>query len=264
MHEERFVEFSRVEQVFGSGKKSYHALANIDLHIAKGQFVSIIGHSGCGKSTLLNLVAGLAKPTSGSTIVGGKHVTGPGLDRAVVFQQHALLPWLSVEDNVRLGIDSRFPEKDRQWRIERARQYVEMVGLGAHAKKKPAEISGGMKQRAGIARAFAVDPTVLLLDEPFGALDALTRGIMQDELTKLWESDRKTVIMITHDVDEAVFLSDRIVLMTNGPAATIHSVLDVPMARPRDRETILDDKDYVHVRKELVHYLTATRHKEAA
>lgn len=264
MHEERFVEFSRVEQVFGTGKKSYHALSNIDLRIAKGQFVSIIGHSGCGKSTLLNLVAGLAKPSSGSTIVAGKHVTGPGLDRAVVFQQHALLPWLTVEDNVRLGIDSRFPEKDRQWRIERARHYVEMVGLGAHAKKKPSEISGGMKQRAGIARAFAVDPTVLLLDEPFGALDALTRGIMQDELTKLWESDRKTVIMITHDVDEAVFLSDKIVLMTNGPAATIHSVLDVPMARPRDRETILDDKDYVHVRKELVHYLTATRHKEAA
>jgi len=264
MHEDRFVEFSKVDQVFGTGATAYHALAGVDLRIAKGQFVSIIGHSGCGKSTLLNLVAGLSKPTSGSTLVGGKHVTGPGLDRAVVFQQHALLPWLSVEDNVRLGIDSRYPEKDLAWRTERARHYVEMVGLAPHAKKKPSEISGGMKQRAGIARAFAVDPQVLLLDEPFGALDALTRGIMQDELVRLWESDRKTVIMITHDVDEAVYLSDRIVLMTNGPRATIHEVLDVPMSRPRDRETLLEDHDYVRVRKELVHYLTSTRHREAA
>jgi nitrate ABC transporter ATP-binding subunit len=264
MHEDRFVEFSKVDQVFGTGAKTYHALAGVDLRIAKGQFVSIIGHSGCGKSTLLNLVAGLSKPNSGSTLVGGKHVTGPGLDRAVVFQQHALLPWLSVEDNVRLGIDSRYPEKDLAWRTERSRHYVEMVGLAPHAKKKPSEISGGMKQRAGIARAFAVDPEVLLLDEPFGALDALTRGIMQDELVRLWESDRKTVIMITHDVDEAVYLSDRIVLMTNGPGATIHEVLEVPMARPRDRETLLDDHGYVRVRKELVHYLTSTRHSEAA
>jgi ABC-type nitrate/sulfonate/bicarbonate transport system ATPase subunit len=186
------------------------------------------------------------------------------LDRAVVFQQHALLPWLSVEDNVRVGIDSRFPEKDKAWRTERARRFVEMVGLGRHAKKKPSEISGGMKQRAGIARAFAVDPEVLLLDEPFGALDALTRGIMQDELIHLWESDRKTVIMITHDVDEAVYLSDRIVLMTNGPKATIHEVLEVPMTRPRDRETMVEDPDYVRVRKELVHYLTANQHREAA
>jgi len=262
--EDRFVEFSKVDQVFGTGTKTYHALSDVDLRIAKGQFVSIIGHSGCGKSTLLNLVAGLSKPTSGSTLVGGRHVMGPGLDRAVVFQQHALLPWLSVEDNVRLGIDSRFPDQDKSWRTERARHYVEMVGLAPHARKKPSEISGGMKQRAGIARAFAVDPEVLLLDEQFGALDALTRGIMQDELIRLWESDRKTVIMITHDVDEAVYLSDRIVLMTNGPRATIHEVLDVPMARPRDRETLLDDADYVRVRKELVHYLTATRHREAA
>lgn len=264
MQEDRFVEFSQVEQVFGTGTKAYHALAGIDLRIAKGQFVSIIGHSGCGKSTLLNLVAGLSSPTSGSALVGGRHVQGPGLDRAVVFQQHALLPWLSVEDNVKLGIDSRFPEQSKAWRAERARHYVEMVGLGPHARKKPSEISGGMKQRAGIARAFAVDPQVLLLDEPFGALDALTRGIMQDELTALWESDRKTVIMITHDVDEAVFLSDRIVLMTNGPKATIHGVLEVPIPRPRDRESILENPDYVRLRKELVHYLVATRHAEAA
>ena len=264
MNEERFVEFSQVEQVFGTGSKVYHALSGVDLRIARGQFVSIIGHSGCGKSTLLNLVAGLSEPTTGSVLVGGSHVRGPGLDRAVVFQQHALLPWLSVEDNVRLGIDSKFPDKDRAWRVDRARHYVEMVGLGPHARKKPSEISGGMKQRAGIARAFAVDPQVLLLDEPFGALDALTRGIMQDELTRLWESDRKTVIMITHDVDEAVYLSDRIVLMTNGPRATIHEVLEVPIARPRDRETIVTDPDYVRVRKELVHYLTATRHAVAA
>lgn len=264
MQDDRFVEFSRVEQVFGSGSKAYHALSGVDLRIAKGQFVSIIGHSGCGKSTLLNLVAGLSTPTSGSTLVGGMHVTGPGLDRAVVFQQHALLPWLSVEDNVRVGVDSRFPDKDRIWRTERARRYVEMVGLGAHAKKKPSEISGGMKQRAGIARAFAVDPEVLLLDEPFGALDALTRGAMQDELIRLWESDKKTVIMITHDVDEAVYLSDRIVLMTNGPKATIHEVLNVPMARPRDRETMVEDPEYVRVRKALVHYLTVNQHREAA
>jgi len=264
MHNERFVEFSQVEQVFGTGKKAYHALADVNLKIERGQFVSIIGHSGCGKSTLLNLVAGLSSPTSGSVLVGGKHVQGPGLDRAVVFQQHALLPWLSVEDNVRLGIDSKFPGKDKSWRQDRAHHYVEMVGLGPHARKKPQEISGGMKQRAGIARAFAVDPQVLLLDEPFGALDALTRGTMQDELTRLWESDRKTVIMITHDVDEAVYLSDRIVLMTNGPQATIEEVLDVNIPRPRDRESIVESADYVRVRKELVHYLTATRHAVAA
>jgi nitrate ABC transporter ATP-binding subunit len=253
-----------VHKLFGSGKKRYHALAGIDLRIAKGEFVSIIGHSGCGKSTLLNLVAGLTLPTTGSVAVNGKEVTAPGLDRAVVFQSHSLLPWLTVLENVRVAVDSVHPDKPKAFRLAEAERYVEMVHLGAHLHKKPPQLSGGMKQRVGIARAFAADPQVLLLDEPFGALDALTRGSMQDELTAIWEKNRKTVLMITHDVDEAVFLSDRIVLMSNGPAATIAKVVDVPIPRPRTREALLADPQYLAIRKELLQYLIGTGHANAA
>jgi nitrate ABC transporter ATP-binding subunit len=263
-NEARFVDISGAHKLFGSGNKRFHALAGVDLRIAKGEFVSIIGHSGCGKSTLLNLVAGLYPPTAGSVAVNGKEVTGPGLDRAVVFQSHSLLPWLTVLENVRVAVDSVHPDKPKGFRLAEAKRFVEMVHLGAHMHKKPPQLSGGMKQRVGIARAFAADPHVLLLDEPFGALDALTRGSMQDELTAIWEGNRKTVIMITHDVDEAVFLSDRIVLMSNGPAATIAKVVDVPIPRPRTREALLEDSRCLSIRKELLHYLIGTGHAAAA
>jgi nitrate ABC transporter ATP-binding subunit len=263
-NEARFVDLSGVHKLFGSGKKRYHALAGIDLRIAKGEFVSIIGHSGCGKSTLLNLVAGLTLPTTGSVAVNGKEVTAPGLDRAVVFQSHSLLPWLTVLENVQVAVDSAHPGEPKAFRLAEAERYVGLVHLGAHKHKKPPQLSGGMKQRVGIARAFAADPQVLLLDEPFGALDALTRGSMQDELTAIWEKNRKTVLMITHDVDEAVFLSDRIVLMSNGPAATIAKVVDVPIPRPRTREALLADPHYLAIRKELLQYLIGTGHANAA
>jgi nitrate ABC transporter ATP-binding subunit len=258
--EKRFVHLGAVHQIFGSGSSRYHALDNVDLDVARGEFVSIIGHSGCGKSTMLNIVAGLAQPTQGVVTVAGKQVTAPGLDRAVVFQSHSLLPWLTVLENVRLSVDSVYPDWSKHKRTEEAMRFVDMVHLTAHAKKKPGEISGGMKQRVGIARAFAANPDVLLLDEPFGALDALTRGSMQDELTQIWERDRKTVLMITHDVDEAIYLSDRIVLMSNGPKAHIAEDVVIDIPRPRTREELIDDPRYQEIRKRLVHYLISTGH----
>ncbi len=253
--EDKFVDISGVHKYFGHGKSRFHALAGVDLRIAKGEFVSIIGHSGCGKSTLLNMVAGLYQPTEGTVAVNGKEVTAPGLDRAVVFQSHSLPPWLTVLENVLVAVDSVNPKKDRKFREELAKKYVDMVHLGPHVAKKPGQLSGGMKQRVGIARAFAANPQVLLLDEPFGALDALTRGSMQDELTSIWEHNRKTVLMITHDVDEAIFLSDRIVLMSNGPQATIAKMFQVDIPRPRARESLLEVPLYTALRKELLHYL---------
>ena len=260
----RFVHLENIDQMFGTGAKLYHALDNVNLQIRRGEFVSLIGHSGCGKSTLLNIIAGLASPTHGNVFVGGREVTKPGLDRAVVFQSHSLLPWLTVLENVRVAVDSKYPDKNRKERNEEAQRLVEMVHLSAHAHKKPGEISGGMKQRVGIARAFAADPDVLLLDEPFGALDALTRGSMQDELTQIWEASRKTVVMITHDVDEAIYLSDRIVLMTNGPRATIAEDVAVNIPRPRTRESLIENPDYMELRKKLVHYLISTGHAHKA
>jgi nitrate ABC transporter ATP-binding subunit len=260
----RFVHLEGIHQIFGSGATRYHALDNVNLQIARGEFVSLIGHSGCGKSTLLNIVAGLAAPSFGNVLVGGREVDGPGLDRAVVFQSHSLLPWLTVTDNVRVALDSAFPQKTRAWRKDEARRLVEMVHLGAHAHKKPGEISGGMKQRVGIARAFAADPDVLLLDEPFGALDALTRGGMQDELNRIWEASRKSVIMITHDVDEAIFLSDRVLLMSNGPRAGIVEDVRIDIPRPRTREGMLESPQYIALRKRLVHYLISTGHANKA
>lgn len=242
--DKRFVHLEGIHQVFGSGPNRYHALDGVNLHIARGEFVSLIGHSGCGKSTLLNIVAGLAMPTSGIATVGGRQVTAPGLDRAVVFQSHSLLPWLTVLENVRMAVDSVHPEWDKKQRHDEAMRHLESVHLTAHAKKKPSEISGGMKQRVGIARAFAASPDVLLMDEPFGALDALTRGSMQDLLTSIWERDRKTVMMITHDVDEAIYLSDRIVLMSNGPRARIAEIVDVDIERPRSRKAFWKTRDF--------------------
>ena len=254
-NEARFVDIYGVHKMFGSGKSRYHALAGVDLCIAKGEFVSIIGISGCGKSTVLNLVAGLYLPTTGSVAVNGKEISAPGLDRAVMFQSHSLLPWLTVIEDVLVALDSAHPDNDKKFRMDESRKYVDMVHLIQHADKKPPQLSGGMKQRVSIARAFAAYPQVLLLDERFGALDALMRGSMQDELTTIWEKNRNTVMMKTHDVDEAVFLSDRIVLMSNGPAATIAKVVEVPIPRPRTREALLENARYPEIRKDLLHYL---------
>jgi nitrate/nitrite transport system ATP-binding protein len=260
MGSDRYVEISQVHQVFGSGANRYYALADVSLNVKEGEFVTLIGHSGCGKSTLMNLVAGFERPTQGAVVVAGKEVTGPGLDRAVVFQSHGLLPWLSALDNVKLAVDAVAPEQPDEERRVMALQWVEKVGLRRHYDKMPNELSGGMKQRVGLARAFATQPKVLLMDEPFGALDALTRGTMQDELLELWEQERRTVMMITHDVDEAIFLSDRIVLMSNGPQAHVAKVLKVEIPRPRTRESAIEHPAYAPLRKELLRFLIEHAH----
>ncbi|EGU4187913.1 ABC transporter ATP-binding protein [Vibrio parahaemolyticus] len=231
------------------------ALKNADLQINKGEFVSLIGHSGCGKSTVLNLVAGLYMPTDGGVIVDGREVAGPGPDRAVVFQNHSLLPWLTVYQNVELAVKQIAGKKGKAWIQEQVNHYLELIQMQHAAHKKPDEISGGMKQRVGIARALALQPKVLLMDEPFGALDALTRAHLQDALMKIQAELNNTVIMITHDVDEAVLLSDKIVMMTNGPAATIGEVLEVNLPRPRERVALADDAQYQKCRQAVLKFL---------
>ncbi len=242
------------------GARSSEVLRGIDLRVDRGQFVSIIGHSGCGKSTLLNVVAGLVPMTIGAVILDGSAVESPGPDRAVVFQNHSLLPWLSVYENVALAVDKVFSA--RKTRAERRDWVMHNLALVqmTHAKdKKPAEISGGMKQRVGIARALAMEPKVLLLDEPFGALDALTRAHLQDSVMEIHAKLGNTVIMITHDVDEAVLLSDRIVMMTNGPAATIGEVMSVDLPRPRYRLEVDSHPEYLRARHAVIEFLHARR-----
>ncbi|WP_020406063.1 ABC transporter ATP-binding protein [Hahella ganghwensis] len=241
---------------FDSPKGKFKALDNVNLKIRRGEFVSLIGHSGCGKSTVLNIVAGLLQSTEGGVVLEGKEVNEPGPERAVVFQNHSLLPWLTAYENVELAVKQVF--KGRKSRKE-MREWIEhnlrLVHMEHAMYKKPSEISGGMKQRVGIARALAMEPTVLLMDEPFGALDALTRSHLQDSLMEIQRDLKNTVIMITHDVDEAVLLSDRIVMMTNGPAATIGEVLDVDLPRPRYRLELADDVHYNHLRAEVLRFL---------
>jgi len=257
--EPSFLKIASVSKVFPSvdGRPEYEALRDVSLAIAEGEFVSIIGHSGCGKSTLMNILAGLDRPTLGGAYVDGKKITEPGPDRGIVFQNHSLLPWLSVQGNIEMAIATVFPDLPHNEVAHRARKHLEKVHLGKHLHKKPSELSGGMKQRVGIARAFAIQPKVLLLDEPFGALDALTRGLMQDDLINIWEVERKTVVLITHDVDEAIYLSDRIVLMSNGPAAHIGEIVPVTLPRPRTRDAMLDNPEYDSIRKHLLHYLAS-------
>jgi nitrate/nitrite transport system ATP-binding protein len=229
-------------------------LTGIDLTIRRGEFVSLIGHSGCGKSTLLNLVAGLLKPTEGTILLAGKHVDGPGPDRGVVFQNHSLLPWLTCFDNVYLAVERVFQEKKERLK-ERTHQALELVGLSHAEHKYPHQVSGGMKQRVGIARALAIEPKVLLLDEPFGALDALTRATLQDELMRIVEKTQATVLMVTHDVDEAVLLSDRVVMMTNGPAAKVGDILAVDVPRPRARLALAHDPRFMALRAAVLEFL---------
>lgn len=235
---------------------------NINFKVEKGEFITIIGHSGCGKSTILNVLAGLDEATSGAVIMEGKEVSGPSLDRGVVFQNYSLLPWLSTLSNVTFAVESRHPDWTKEQVKEHAMQYLELVGLsGGVEQRKPSQLSGGMRQRVSIARAFATQPKLLLLDEPFGALDALTRGTIQDELLKIWAGTNQTVFMITHDVDEAIYLSDRILLMSNGPYATVAESVEIEIPRPRSRSSIVDDPLYYEIRNHLVHFLTS-RSKE--
>lgn len=258
------LDLSQVGISFTRAGKTTEVLRDVNLRIAKGEFVSIIGHSGCGKSTVLNIVAGLLKASTGVVLLDGKEVSSPGPERAVVFQNHSLLPWLTVRENVALAVDKVLAgRKSRSERAAWIEHNLALVNMMHAADKRPNEISGGMKQRVGIARALAMEPTVLLMDEPFGALDALTRAHLQDQLMEIQVRLRNTVIMITHDVDEAVLLSDRIVMMTNGPAATIGEVLAVPMPRPRKRLELVENKDYVHCRAEVLEFLYA-RHARPA
>ncbi|MDH0495121.1 ABC transporter ATP-binding protein [Comamonas aquatica] len=262
----KYLEIQGVEQTFKTAKGLFPALQGIHLQIAKGEFVSLIGHSGCGKSTLLNLIAGLTTPTAGALLCANKEIKGPGPERAVVFQNHSLLPWLTCWGNVHLAVERVFGAKESKAQLKaRTDATLELVGLGHAAQKRPGEISGGMKQRVGIARALSMEPQVLLMDEPFGALDALTRAKLQDELLEIVARTHSTVVMVTHDVDEAVLLSDKIVMMTNGPAATIGEVLQVPLARPRQRVALAEDREYQRCRKAVIDFLyTRQGHVEKA
>ncbi|MDI3513587.1 MAG: ABC transporter ATP-binding protein [Zoogloeaceae bacterium] len=257
-----YLSISRVDMAFSRGGVTNPVLADVNLDIQRGEYISLIGHSGCGKSTVLNIVAGLLRATSGGVIVDGREVNAPGPDRALVFQNHSLLPWLTVYQNVEIAVQKIFQGKrsaaeQRDWILHN----LEMVSMSHALDRLPAEISGGMKQRVGIARALAMEPKVLLLDEPFGALDALTRAHLQDEVMRIQSELHNTVMMITHDVDEAVLLSDRIVMMTNGPSATIGQVLDIDLPRPRDRLELADDARYTHYRHEVLSFLYEKQRK---
>jgi nitrate/nitrite transport system ATP-binding protein len=241
------------------------ALRDINLDIKRGEFVSLIGHSGCGKSTLLNIIAGLYPQTAGAVELDGKPITAPSPDRAMVFQNYSLLPWLSVHGNVFAAVDEVYKEMSRAEKHEWVDEFLHKVGLYEHRDKKPSQISGGMKQRVAIARAFSIHPKVLLLDEPFGALDALTKGSLHEELVNMWSGDQQTetVVMVTHDIDEAIYLSDRIVVLTNGPASTIGEVIDVHIPRPRDKRAILHSPEWTEIKERLLYLLTVAYAKAA-
>ncbi|WP_394244596.1 ABC transporter ATP-binding protein [Vibrio astriarenae] len=249
------LDLTQLGMSFPTPNGDFVALKNVNLRIQEGEFISLIGHSGCGKSTVLNLVAGLHLPTSGGVIVDGREVAGPGPDRAVVFQNHSLLPWLTVYQNVELAVKQIAKGKSKAWIKEQVNHYLELIQMSHASDKKPDDISGGMKQRVGIARALALQPKVLLMDEPFGALDALTRARLQDSLMEIQAELNNTVIMITHDVDEAVLLSDKIVMMTNGPAATVGEVLDINLPRPRNRVELAENAEYQHCRQAVLRFL---------
>ncbi len=263
---QKFVQVEQVNMTFHTRQGTFVALQDINLRIAKGEFISLIGHSGCGKSTLLNLIAGLLSPTDGVLLCAEREIAGPGPERGVVFQNHSLLPWLTCFQNVYLAVERVFAATESKAQLrERTDAALALVHLSHAAQKYPHEISGGMKQRVGIARALSMQPKVLLLDEPFGALDALTRAHLQDELMKIVAETQSTVVMVTHDVDEAVLLSDRIVMMTNGPAATIGDILHVDLPKPRNRLTLANDPHYHALRGAVLEFLYQKQaHKEAA
>jgi bicarbonate transport system ATP-binding protein len=250
-----FLLFEGVSKVYPTSNGPFTVLKDIDLTIDQGEFICVIGHSGCGKSTLLSMVSGFATPTDGSVTIAGKSIQGPGPDRMVVFQNYALLPWCSVFENVYIAVDSVYPNKSEREKRSIVKDHLAMVGLTEAAEKKPTQISGGMKQRVSIARALSIRPEVLILDEPFGALDAITKEELQEELLKIWNDNRCTVLMITHDIDEALFLADRIVMMTNGPAAGIGEIMTIPFDRPRDRTQIMEDPLYYNLRNQALDFL---------
>lgn len=250
-----FVNIEGVSKVYPTPTGSYTVLENVNLNVNHGEFICVIGHSGCGKSTLLNMVSGFATPTDGLVTVGGKRITEPGPERMVVFQNYALLPWLSVFDNVYLAVDTVNPNRPEREKRAVVREHLAMVGLSEAEDKKPTQISGGMKQRVSIARALAIRPEVLILDEPFGALDAITKEELQEELLKIWNDHRCTVLMITHDIDEALFLADKLVMMTNGPAAGIGEVMNIDFPRPRNRDQIMEQPEYYDLRNHALDFL---------
>ncbi|MEB3105687.1 MAG: nitrate ABC transporter ATP-binding protein [Cyanobacteriota bacterium] len=250
-----FLEFRDVGQVFHTSRGPFEALRAINLEVRQGEFLCVIGHSGCGKSTLLNMVSGFLQPSSGAVELQGVPIERPGPDRMVVFQNYSLLPWLTVWQNVEMAVKAARPELNATARREVVHHHLEMVGLLEARTKRPPQISGGMKQRVAIARALAVSPAVLVLDEPFGALDAITKEELQEELLAIWREQKPTVLMITHDIDEALFLADRIVMMTNGPSATIGEILEVPFERPRCYEAIQDDPRYGQLRNHALDFL---------
>lgn len=256
------LELSQIGKSYPSPKGPAVIVQNFNLKVAKGEFVTLIGHSGCGKSTVLSLLAGLSEPSEGVIVLAGKEVRGPGPDRGVVFQSPCLLPWFTAFENVLLGVNQVFPNASRSERHQVVEYYLSIVGLADAMHRRPSEISAGMRQRVGIARAFALAPKMLLLDEPFGMLDSLTRIELQQVLVDLWRRDQKTAVMVTHDVDEALFLSDRVVMMTDGPAAEVGDILTVPFPHPRNRQEILDHPRYGELREHLIEFLEVHAHRK--
>ena len=252
-----FLKVEKVTKFFpeANGRGDLCVFRDVHFQIGKGEFVTMVGHSGCGKSTLLNIIAGLETATEGGIILDGKEIDSPGLDRMVVFQNFSLLPWMTAYENIRIAVRAAYPKWSRERVEEYVQQYIDMVGLTGAEHKKPAALSGGMRQRVGLARAFAVQPKVLLLDEPFAQIDALTRGVIQDELIRMWMATKNTVFMVTHDVEEAILLSDKIALMTDSPEAELAEIIEVHIPRPRSRETIIEDPEYTRILKYVMHFL---------
>ena len=252
-----FLEIEKVTKYFpgSNGTGDLCVFRDIHFHIEKGEFVTMVGHSGCGKTTLLNVIAGFESANEGGIILDGKEITDPGLDRMVVFQNFSLMPWMTAYENIRIAVKAAYPDWNRQRVNEYVQQYIDMVGLTGSEHKRPAALSGGMRQRVGLARAFAVQPKVLLLDEPFAQIDALTRGSIQEELIRMWTATKNTVFMVTHDVDEAILLSDKIALMTNGPEARLAEIIPVSIPRPRSRETLIDHPEYSQIRRYILNFL---------
>ncbi len=255
------VEISNLTKTYPTPNGPAVIVQNFNLRIRKGEFVCLIGHSGCGKSTVLSMVAGLSEITSGGIVLAGRELVGAGPDRGVVFQSPSLLPWLTAFENVMLGVDQVYYTASRGERRQIAEYYLSVVGLGEALHRKPAELSQGMRQRVGIARAFALSPRMLLLDEPFGMLDTITRQELQQVLIELWRRDKKTALMVTHDVDEALFLADRIVMMTDGPASEVGDILEVTFPRPRERKAVMEHPDYYRLREHLIEFLEIHAHR---
>ncbi len=252
---EPFLVIDQVSKVYPTPNGPYTVLEGVDLTVQEGEFVCVIGHSGCGKTTLLNMVAGFNQPTTGEIRLQGQRVSRPGPDRMVVFQNYSLLPWKTAFENIYLAVNAVYSDKTKQEKQEIVHKHLAMVGLEEAANKKPKQLSGGMRQRVSIARALSICPQVLILDEPFGALDAITKEELQEELLQIWRENQVTVMMITHDIDEALFLADRLVMMTNGPEAKIGEILEIPFARPRDRAQIMEDPHYYTLRNHALDFL---------